>query len=363
MYKLIRKYLFQMDTEEIHEKTVGALKLVEDSAPGKSLLRMLFQVKDERLATKLWGMTFPNPVGLAAGFDKNAEVYHALGALGFGFVEVGTLTPQAQPGNPRPRLFRLPEHEAIINRMGFNNHGAYLASQHLVDYAYSDVPIGINIGKNKVTPNEEAASDYIKCLDMLYSYGHYFVINISSPNTPNLRDLQETESMRLLVRAVREKAAEMEARGIRKKPILLKVAPDMSDEHMHDVVHGAVEEGISGIIATNTTLSREAVQGHRHAEEAGGLSGKPLTERSTAWVKEIYQEVGDKVPIIGVGGIFTGEDAYAKIRAGASLVQVYTGMIYQGPGICRQINKKLLQLLKRDGFSHISEAVGVDAKA
>ncbi|TGV05443.1 quinone-dependent dihydroorotate dehydrogenase, partial [Mesorhizobium sp. M00.F.Ca.ET.186.01.1.1] len=307
--------------------------------------------------------TFPNPVGLAAGFDKNAEVYHALGALGFGFVEIGTLTPQGQPGNPRPRLFRLPEHEAVINRMGFNNHGAYLASQHLVDYAYSDVPIGINIGKNKVTPNEEAASDYIKCLDMLYAYGHYFVINISSPNTPNLRDLQETESMRQLVRAIREKASELEARGIQKKPILLKVAPDMSDEHMRDVVQGAVAEGISGIIATNTTLSREAVQGHRYAEEAGGLSGKPLTERSTAWVKEIYQEVGDKVPIIGVGGIFTGEDAYQKIRAGASLVQVYTGMIYQGPGISKQINRQLLKLMQRDGFSHISEAVGVDAKA
>ncbi|WP_103104129.1 quinone-dependent dihydroorotate dehydrogenase [Brevibacillus reuszeri] len=363
MYQLIRKYLFQQDAEEIHEKTIHALKLVEDSAPGKNLLKLVFQLRDERLETKLWGLTFPNPVGLAAGFDKNAEVYHALGALGFGFVEVGTLTPQGQPGNPKPRVFRLPEHQAVINRMGFNNQGAYLASQRLIDYAYSDIPIGINIGKNKMTPNEEAASDYSKCMDMLYSYGHYFVINISSPNTPNLRDLQETESMRLLVRAVREKAAEMEVRGVKKKPILLKVAPDMTDEQMRDVVHAAVEEGISGIIATNTTLSREAVKNHRHADEAGGLSGRPLTERSTAWVKEIYQEIGDKVPVIGVGGIYTGEDAYEKIRAGASLVQVYTGMIYQGPGIPKQINKKLLQLMKRDGFTHISEAVGVDAKA
>ncbi len=362
MYQLIRKYLFQQDPEEIHEKTIHALKLVEDSAPGKSLLKMIYQLRDERLETKLWGLRFPNPVGLAAGFDKNAEVYHALGALGFGFVEVGTLTPQGQPGNPKPRLFRLAEHQAVINRMGFNNLGAYLASQHLVDFAYSDVPIGINIGKNKVTPNEEAPSDYSKCLDMLYAYGHYFVINISSPNTPNLRDLQETESLRVLIRTVREKAAEMEMRGIKKKPILLKVAPDMSDEQMHDVVHAAVEEGISGIIATNTTLSREAVEGHPKADEAGGLSGRPLTERSTAWVKQIYQEVGDKVPIVGVGGIFTGEDAYEKIRAGASLVQVYSGMIYQGPGIVKQINKKLLKLMARDGFSHIGEVVGVDAK-
>lgn len=361
MYQLIRNYLFQQDPEDIHEKTIQALRLLEDSAPGKTLLKMIYHFRDERLETKLWDMKFPNPVGLAAGFDKNAEVYHALASLGFGFIEVGTLTPQGQPGNPKPRLFRLPEHQAVINRMGFNNHGAYLASQHLVGFAYSDVPIGINIGKNKGTPNVEAASDYSKCMDMLYAYGHYFVLNISSPNTPNLRDLQETANLRLLIRTVREKAAEMEARGIRKKPILLKVAPDMSDEHMHDVVHAAVAEGISGIIATNTTLSREAVANHPKAGEAGGLSGRPLTERSTEWVKQIYQEVGDKVPIIGVGGIFTGEDAYRKIRAGASLVQVYTGMIYQGPGIVKQINKKLLKLMAEDGFTHISEAVGVDA--
>lgn len=362
MYQLVRKYLFQQDPEEIHEKTIHALKLAEESAVGKRLLKMMYGIKNERLETQLWGLTFPNPVGLAAGFDKNAEVYHALAAMGFGFVEIGTVTPQGQPGNPKPRLFRLSEHQAVINRMGFNNHGAYLAGKNLIDFAYSDAPIGINIGKNKVTPNDEAASDYSKCLDMLYSYGHYFVINISSPNTPNLRDLQETQSLRVLIRAVREKAAELEMRGAKQKPILLKVAPDMSDEQMHDVIHAAVEEGISGLIATNTTLSREAVQNHPRAEEMGGLSGKPLTDRSTEWVREIYQEVGDKVPVVGVGGIFKGEDAYQKIRAGASLVQVYTGMIYQGPGIAKQINKKLLELMAKDGFSHIREAVGVDAR-
>ncbi|WP_400162573.1 quinone-dependent dihydroorotate dehydrogenase [Brevibacillus sp. TJ4] len=361
MYQLVRKYLFKQDAEEIHEKTVHALKQAQDSPWGKRTLKAMYHFQDERLQTKLWGHVFPNPVGLAAGFDKNAEVYHALAALGFGFIEVGTITPQGQPGNPKPRLFRLPAHEAVINRMGFNNQGSFLVAKNLVDYAYADVPIGINIGKNKATPNEEAASDYSKCMDLLYSYGHYFVINISSPNTPNLRDLQETQSLRALIRAVREKARELEMRGIKQKPILLKVAPDMADEQMRDVVHAAVEEGIAGIIATNTTLSREAVQDHPYAEEAGGLSGRPLTGRSTAWVKEIYQEVGDKVPIIGVGGIFTGEDAYEKIRAGASLVQVYTGMIYQGPGIAKQINKKLLQLMARDGFSHISQAIGADA--
>ncbi|QQE75122.1 quinone-dependent dihydroorotate dehydrogenase [Brevibacillus composti] len=362
MYPLVRKFLFQMDAEEAHEKTVHLLKTAENSPAAKSLLKMMYQVRDKRLENKLWGISFPNPVGLAAGFDKNAEVYHALAAIGFGFVEVGTITPQGQPGNPKPRLFRLVEHEAIINRMGFNNLGAYLASQNLIDYAYADVPIGINIGKNKMTPNEEAASDYSKCLDMLYNYGHYFVINVSSPNTPNLRDLQETESLRALIRAVREKTAELEARGTSAKPILLKVAPDMADEQMRDVVRAAVEEGLSGIIATNTTLSREPVHNHPRAGEAGGLSGKPLEARATAWVKEIFQEVGDRVPIIGVGGIFTGEDAYRKIRAGASLVQVYSGMAYQGPGIAKMINKQLLRLLEQDGFTHISEAIGADAR-
>jgi len=321
MYQLVRKYLFQHDPEETHEKTIHLLKRVQDSPWGKRLLQTIYQWKDERLQTRLWGIVFPNPVGLAAGFDKNAEVYHVLARLGFGFVEVGTITPQGQPGNPKPRLFRLPEHQAVINRMGFNNLGSFQAAKNLADYAYSEVPIGVNIGKNKVTPNEEAALDYGKCLDILYPYGHYFVINVSSPNTPNLRDLQETQILRGLIRAVRKKQAELEARGVKRKPVLLKVAPDMSDEQMRDVVHAAVEEGIAGIIATNTTLSREAVESHPHAREAGGLSGKPLAERSTAWVREIYQEVGNKVPIIGVGGIFTGEDAYEKIRAGASLVQ------------------------------------------
>ncbi|NGQ95189.1 quinone-dependent dihydroorotate dehydrogenase [Brevibacillus sp. SYP-B805] len=362
MYQLVRSFLFGMDPEVAHERTIELLKRVDNTPGGKTLLRSIYGFRDERLETTLWGIRFPNPVGLAAGFDKNAEVFHALAALGFGFVEVGTITPLAQPGNEKPRLFRLPQHLAIINRMGFNNHGAYAASQNLIDYRYAEIPIGINIGKNKTTPNDEAAGDYVKCMNTLYPYGHYVVINISSPNTPNLRDLQETESLRELLKAVKGKAKELELRGVEAKPILLKVAPDMADEQMRDVVQAAVEEGVSGIIATNTTLSREAVEGDPLAAEAGGLSGKPLVERSTAWVREIYQEVGDKVPIIGVGGIFSGEDAYRKIRAGASLVQVYTGLVYQGPGIARQINKQLLRLLERDGFTHIKQAVGVDAR-
>ncbi|MGO0063196.1 quinone-dependent dihydroorotate dehydrogenase [Brevibacillus fluminis] len=362
MYQLVRPLLFAIDPETTHERTVEALRLAERMPGGKSVLRAMYDFQDERLQVKLWGLTFPNPVGLAAGFDKNAEIYRGFAALGFGCVEVGTITPLPQSGNDKPRLFRLPEHQAIINRMGFNNHGMGAAAGHLRNYQEAGIPVGINIGKNKVTPNEEAASDYQKCLEALYSYGHYFVINISSPNTPNLRDLQETESLRQLLRAIKAKAQELEANGAAAKPILLKVAPDMASEQMHDVVKAAVEEGAAGIIATNTTLSREPVKNHEHAGQAGGLSGKPLTERSTAWVKEIYQTVGKEVPIIGVGGIFTGDDAYAKIRAGASLIQVYTGMAYQGPGIAKQINQRLVQLLARDGFTHIQQAVGVDAR-
>jgi dihydroorotate dehydrogenase len=253
------------------------------------------------------------------------------------------------------------EDQAVINRMGFNNHGADAAAENLVDYARVDVPIGVNIGKNKTTPNEAAAGDYEKCLEILYPYGNYFVINVSSPNTPNLRDLQETESLRQLIKAIRQKTNELEQRGAKSKPILLKVAPDMMDEHMRDVVQLAAAEGISGVIATNTTLSRKGLTTHPHSKETGGLSGRPLTERSTAWVKEIYQEVGIQVPIIGVGGIFNGDDAYEKIRAGASLVQVYTGMIYEGPGVVKAINKRLAHLLKRDGFTNIRQVVGVDS--
>jgi dihydroorotate dehydrogenase len=362
LYQLIKKYLFKLDPEEAHEKTIEALHLAQKNPAVTTLMRLLYGFGDKRLATELWGLKFPNPVGLAAGYDKNAEVYLALAALGFGFIETGTITPIAQPGNNRPRLFRLVDDKAVINRMGFNNKGAYIASQSLIDYAFADIPIGVNIGKNKTTPNELAADDYEKCLDMLYRYGHYFVINVSSPNTPNLRDLQQTESLRELLRRVRGKATELEKRGVKAKPILLKIAPDMSDEQMHDVIRVAVEEKMSGIIATNTTLSRDGLSERVHADEVGGLSGKPLTERSTAWIRDIYQEVGGELPIIGVGGIFTGDDAYDKIRAGASLVQVYTGMIYEGPGIVKRINKRLLQLMERDGFSTISEAVGADHK-
>lgn len=361
MYQLMKKYLFTLDPETAHERTIAALKLAKRTKM-TGVLRSRYTVHDKRLHSELWGIHFPNPVGLAAGFDKNAEVYEPLASLGFGFVEVGTITPLAQPGNEKPRLFRLVEDEAVINRMGFNNEGSEHAAANLKAYQNARIPIGINIGKNKVTPNEQAASDYAACLDNLYMYGHYFVINVSSPNTPNLRDLQETEGLRQLVREIQKKKAELEKKGASPKPILLKVAPDMADEHMRDVVQLAASEGLSGIIATNTTISRDGLINETVKHETGGLSGKPLAERSTRWIKEIYEEVGDRLPIIGVGGIFNGDDAYEKIRAGASLVQVYTGMIYEGPSIVKKINMRLLELLSRDGFSNIREAVGIDVQ-
>lgn len=361
MYQLVKKYLFTLDPEIAHERTINALKLAKRTKM-TGVLRSQYTVHDERLHTELWGIRFPNPVGLAAGFDKNAEVYEALASLGFGFVEVGTITPLAQPGNDKPRLFRLVEDEAVINRMGFNNKGSEQAANNLEHYQKAGIPIGINIGKNKITPNEKAASDYTACLERLYHYGHYFVINVSSPNTPNLRDLQGTEELRELVREIQKKKKSLEEKGAKPKPILLKVAPDMADEQMHDIVQLAISQGLSGIIATNTTISREGLKNETFRGESGGLSGKPLAERSTRWIKEIYEEVGDRLPIIGVGGIFTGDDAYEKIRAGASLIQVYTGMIYEGPGIVKKINKRLIELLERDGFANIREAVGIHVK-
>jgi len=362
MYPLLKPYLFSLDPEQAHERTMAVLRWASRTPGVKRLLANVYCVREKSLETELWGIRFPNPVGLAAGFDKNAEVYHVLAALGFGFVEVGTITPLAQPGNERPRLFRLIEDEAVINRMGFNNLGAQVAGENLRSYQQAGVPIGINIGKNKLTPNEQAANDYQACLDTLYPYGHFFVVNISSPNTPNLRDLQQTDRLRLLLRQVKAKAEQLEQAGARRKPILLKVAPDMSDEQMRDVVQVALEERVNGIVATNTTLSREGLKDAAAARQAGGLSGRPLAARSTAWIREIRQELRGRLPIIGVGGIFDGDDAYAKIRAGANLVQVYTGMIYRGPGIARAINKRLLQLLARDGFSSVAQAVGVDAE-
>lgn len=359
MYSSLRKFLFQMDPEAAHTWTVRALKMMQATPLMKQTFRRNMNVNDSRLHTSCLGLTFPNPVGLAAGFDKHANVYPAIAALGFGFVEVGTLTPRPQSGNPQPRLFRLPAEQGIINRMGFNNHGIQSAKETFTRLGKPHAPIGINLGKNKDTPNEQAADDYIKGLEALYHYGDYFVINISSPNTQGLRDLQQVAALQGLLTDILGKRDELANQTGTRHPILLKIAPDLSSEQLADLIYTALEAGIDGIIATNTTLSREGLQSP-HRNEAGGLSGRPLTIRSTQLIGDIYRITQGKVPIIGVGGIFTGQDAYDKIRAGANLIQVYTGMIYRGPSIAKQINKELLTCLERDGFSSVNEAIGVE---
>ncbi|MBH8598680.1 quinone-dependent dihydroorotate dehydrogenase [Thermoactinomyces sp. CICC 10523] len=359
MYRSLRRLLFQMDPEQAHEWTIRSLKWMQANPWIKNSFQRQMTVNDPRLHTTYWGLSFPNPVGLAAGFDKHANVYPGLAALGFGYVEVGTLTPRPQSGNPKPRLFRLLPDQAVINRMGFNNDGAEAAKESFTRLPRPSIPIGINLGKNKDTPNDEAAVDYRKGLNELYSCGDYFVINISSPNTKGLRDLQHAASLNSLLAAILEKRDELAKKYEQKRPILLKIAPDLENEEVEEIVTIALEKGIDGIIATNTTISREGLSSPLQ-KETGGLSGRPLVNRSTAMIRRIYKITRGRVPIIGVGGIFTGQDAYDKIRAGANLIQVYTGMIYRGPSIAKWINQELLELMNRDQVSSISDLVGLD---
>lgn len=359
IYNFLRPFLFKMNPETAHDWTIRSLKLMQSTLGITSLYQSWMKVNDPRLSSKHWGILFPNPVGLAAGFDKHATVYPALASLGFGFVEVGTLTPRPQPGNPLPRLFRLPEDRALINRMGFNNHGVEQAKLSFKRLKKPSIPIGINLGKNKDTPNEKAASDYQMGLSTLYPYGDYFVINISSPNTQGLRDLQHVESLQQLLTDILSTRTQLVKNGQQQKPILVKLAPDLTKDALTDLIQVAQQLKIDGIIATNTTISRDHLHS-KHQQETGGLSGQPLTQLSTEFIRHIYQLTEGNLPIIGVGGIFTGADAYEKIRAGASLIQVYTGMIYQGPSITKQINQELLALLEKDNLSNIDEAVGID---
>ncbi len=302
----------------------------------RALITALYSVKDPGLEREVFGLKFSNPVGLAAGFDKDARLYNELSGFGFGFVEIGTLTPKPQPGNPPKRLFRLKEDSAIINRMGFNNGGVEAAVERLKKN--KGVLIGGNIGKNKVTSNEEAGDDYRKCFEALYAYVDYFVVNVSSPNTPNLRALQDKEPLEQLLHGLQQHPLQLE----RAKPILLKIAPDLTDNQLRDIVAIVKETGIAGVIATNTTISREGLASSNRSE-TGGLSGKPMRERSTDVIRFLHKESGGSFPIIGVGGVHSPEDALEKLEAGASLVQVYTGFIYEGPSLVRRINKALLK--------------------
>ena len=339
MYKfLIKPILFLFDPEWVHHTVFSALKIIHRIPGIGSLIRSLYQVKDQRLERKIFGLTFPNPIGLAAGFDKDAKLYQELSNFGFGFIEIGTLTPEPQPGNPKKRLFRLPKDNALINRMGFNNEGVKEAIERLKKN--KGVLIGGNIGKNKITSNEKAVSDYVQCFESLFTYVDYFVVNVSSPNTPNLRALQDKEPLTHLLQTLKD----LNISKSNPKPILLKIAPDLTEEQLLDIIAIITTVKIDGVIATNTTLSREGLHS-THKKEIGGLSGKPVTDRSTAVIRFLHEKSNKAFPIIGVGGIHTPEDALEKLKAGASLIQLYTGFVYEGPGVVKKMNKAILEAI------------------
>lgn len=343
VYKLLLKpLLFCMNPERAHYFTFGLLRFLMRIPLIPSIFKGLYRVTDRRLEREVFGLQFPNPVGLAAGFDKDALLYEELGNVGFGFIEIGTVTPKPQDGNPKPRLFRLPKDRALINRMGFNNQGVDQAVEKLKKRKKSGLIIGGNIGKNKVTPNEDAVDDYIACFDALYPYVDYFVVNVSSPNTPNLRALQEKEPLTALLNQLMDR----NRTTAKPRPLLLKIAPDLTDSQLDDIVEIVNVTGIDGIIATNTTIARDGLQTETEQVEhigAGGLSGAPLSQRSTEVIRYLHEKSHGAFPIIGVGGIASPEDALEKLAAGASLIQLYSGFVYEGPSLPARINKALLR--------------------
>ncbi len=351
LWPAVRWLLFRVDPERAHRL---AHRLLRRVTPAGARRRRPGPIP--ALAVRAFGLDFDGPVGLAAGFDKGDVSLPGLFALGFSHVEIGTITPRPQPGNERPRLFRLPEHRALVNRMGFNNEGAEACAARLAALPREARlgPIGVNIGKNKATSNEEAVSDYLACIDRLHPYADYLVVNISSPNTPGLRDLQGAGALDRLLRACAARLAER-APG---KPLLVKLAPDLAPEALDEAVDVAIAAGVSGIIATNTTLSRAGVERHPRAKEQGGLSGAPLEALATSVVHRCYARARGRVPIVGAGGVMDAQGAYAKIRAGATLVQVYTGLVYGGPAFVKRVREGLAALLARDGFARVTDAIG-----
>lgn len=343
MYKsLIRPILFSFDPERVHHFTFGFVKFISKLPLVPFLLKSIYKSGSPELKINAFGLEFKNPVGLAAGFDKDGKLFDELANYGFGFIEVGTVTPKPQSGNPKPRLFRLRADNGLINRMGFNNGGVEELVERLKKRKNHQLLIGGNIGKNKVTPNEEALNDYRTCFNSLFDVVDYFVVNVSSPNTPNLRDLQEREPLTKLLKELQEDNHSREA----PKPILLKIAPDLTDSQLDDIVEIVEETKIAGLIATNTTISRDNLKTDFTAVErigGGGMSGKPVKDRATEVISYLYQKSGGKIDIIAVGGIFTAKDAQEKLDAGAKLVQVYTGFVYEGPGIVKRICKGLVK--------------------
>jgi dihydroorotate dehydrogenase len=346
LYQWAFPLLDRIDPERAHRLAIAALKaglIAGDRRPDPPIL-----------AQTVFGLRFPNPVGLAAGFDKDGEVYRPALGLGFGFVELGSVTPKPQPGNPRPRLFRLTADCAVINRMGFNNRGSAAMAERLRGRDAARGIVGVNLGKNK--DQADAAADYAAGTRLLGPLADYLVINVSSPNTPGLRALQSRDALAALIAAVLEARAE----HTRRPPLLLKIAPDLADADRRDIAEAALAGGLDGLIVSNTTIARPPGLGSRFAREAGGLSGRPLFEPATDTLREIYRLTGGKLPIIGVGGIAGAADAYAKIRAGACLVQLYSALVFEGPGLVRRIKNELARLLARDGFANVAEAVGAD---
>jgi dihydroorotate dehydrogenase len=340
MYSFLRRILFSLPTETSHNLSLDAISLAE-----KLHLSGVLGARPDSRPTTVMGITFPNPVGLAAGLDKDARHIRGLAALGFGFIEVGTVTPRPQPGNPAPRLFRLPTAQAIINRMGFNNRGVDALIEQVKASGYRGI-LGINIGKNKDTPAENAVDDYLICLRKVYPYASYITVNLSSPNTPGLRDLQFGQPLIDLLAALKAAQAELAKTNERYVPIAVKIAPDMAESDVVEVARIFREQKIDGVIATNTTIARDAVKSLQHGDEAGGLSGRPVREKSTEVVKLLARELAGEIPIIGVGGIDSGEAAAEKIAAGASLVQVYTGFIYKGPALIKAAASAIYALNK-----------------
>jgi len=366
---LIRPILFsgiKADPEWLHQQTLRSLNWLDVGVSPIARRWVLSQLdrsyclSDDRLKQTLWGQNFANPIGLAAGFDKDGIAANLWAGFGFGFAELGTVTFQAQPGNPRPRLFRLPDDRAALNRMGFNNQGAAALADRLQSLHNSNIPLGVNLGKSKVTPLDQATDDYLGSFRLLKEVGDYFVVNVSSPNTPGLRSLQSTDQLKPILSALQQ-----ENQG--QKPLLIKIAPDLEWEDIAAVVDLAQHYKLAGIIATNTTIRRDGLKtetlqatGKSVAEEAGGISGAPLRQRSTEVIRFIYQQSQGQLPIVGVGGIFTADDAWEKITAGASLIQVYTGWIYEGPGMVRRVLKGLLQKLDDRGLYSLQDAIGLD---
>ncbi|MDL0135755.1 quinone-dependent dihydroorotate dehydrogenase [Halobacterium salinarum] len=348
MYGLLKSALFGLPPETTHEITTSALRVAQRVGAHRAYAKQ-FTVTDPRLSVDAFGQTFPNPVGMAAGFDKNAEIPRALAGLGFGHIEVGAVTAERQPGNDRPRLFRLPDDNALVNRMGFNNEGADTVGARLDAEPLPDVPVGVNIGKSKTTPLADAPDDYTYTFSRVGDAVDYVVVNVSSPNTPGLRELQGRDQLAAILEALQDAGA---------SPLLVKLSPDLHQDAVADAVELADDLGLDGIVATNTTTERPESLSHPHAGEQGGLSGAPIRERATEQVRFVAERTDQ--PVVGVGGVATAEDAYEKIRAGASVVQLYTALVYEGPWVAKRINEGLVSLLERDGFDSVEDAVGAD---